>query len=180
MYVCMYVCMYVYLCYGIHVLYTYWFVKRPNKVAVSQAQSNQQSTIHPWRPRIPYHYWVGEPSKKGIHIKRWLHWGLGKWGGRSSPFISMAPRLRNGKGTNLPPMASELVGENEVSSWLSMPRGCSTIHHYDAHAPFICPGLGARDDGMEVCRTSGVWLEYESIIWKLPRVSEVATNHWVF
>lgn len=28
----------------------------------------------------------------------------------------MAPRLRNSKGTNLPPMASELVGENEVAS----------------------------------------------------------------
>ena len=34
--------------------------------------------------------------------------------------------------------------------------------------------------GMEVCRTSGVWLEYESILRKLPRVSEIATNHWVF
>ena len=34
--------------------------------------------------------------------------------------------------------------------------------------------------GMEVCCTSGVWLEYESILWKLPRVSEVATNHWIF
>ena len=30
------------------------------------------------------------------------------------------------------------------------------------------------------CVASGVWLEYESILWKLPRVSEVATNHWVF
>ena len=34
--------------------------------------------------------------------------------------------------------------------------------------------------GMEVCRTSGVWLEYESILRKLPRVSEIATNHWIF
>ena len=44
----MYVCMYVCLCHGIHVLCIDWFVKRPNKVAVSQAQSNQQSTVHPW------------------------------------------------------------------------------------------------------------------------------------
>ena len=34
--------------------------------------------------------------------------------------------------------------------------------------------------GMKVCCTSGVWLEYESILRKLPRVSEIATNHWVF
>ena len=33
---------------------------------------------------------------------------------------------------------------------------------------------------VEGCRTSGVWLEYESILSKLLRVSEVATNHWVF
>ena len=33
---------------------------------------------------------------------------------------------------------------------------------------------------MEVCCTLGVWLEYESILRKLPRVSEVTTNHWVF
>ena len=33
---------------------------------------------------------------------------------------------------------------------------------------------------MEVCRTSGVWLKYESILKKLQRVSEVTTNHWAF
>ena len=33
---------------------------------------------------------------------------------------------------------------------------------------------------VEVCHTSSVWLESESILRKLPRVSEVATNHWVF
>ena len=32
----------------------------------------------------------------------------------------------------------------------------------------------------EECHTSGMWLEYESILRKLPRVSEVTTNHWVF
>ena len=44
MYVCMYVCLFV---SWDHVLCIDWFVKRPNKVAVSQAQSNQQSTVHP-------------------------------------------------------------------------------------------------------------------------------------
>ena len=33
---------------------------------------------------------------------------------------------------------------------------------------------------MEVYCTLGVWLEYESILRKLPRVSEVTTNHLVF
>ena len=35
-------------------------------------------------------------------------------------------------------------------------------------------------DMEEVCCTLGVWLESESILKKLPRVSEVVTNHWVF
>ena len=34
-------------------------------------------------------------------------------------------------------------------------------------------------DGMEVCCTLNMWLESESILRKLPRVSDVATNHWV-
>ena len=40
--------------------------------------------------------------------------------------------------------------------------------------------VSVRDCGMKVCRTSGVWLESELILRKLPRVSEVVTNHWVF
>ena len=52
---------------------------------------------------------------------------------------------------------------------LSMPCGCSTTHYGDIRT--LC---------VEVRHTSGVWLEYESILRKLQRVSEVATNHWVF
>ena len=34
--------------------------------------------------------------------------------------------------------------------------------------------------GAEEGYTSGVWLENESIFIELPKVSEVAINHWVF
>ena len=37
-------------------------------------------------------------------------------------------------------------------------------------------GLGSVEEGY----TSGVWLENESILIGLPKVSEVITNHWVF
>ena len=49
-------------------------------------------------------------------------------------------------------------------------RGCRHAHAYEAWSSGV----------VEVCRTLGMWLEYESILRKLPMVSEVAINHWVF
>ena len=53
---------------------------------------------------------------------------------------------------------------------LSMPRDCSTTHL----VMLVCFLFCVRNDDMKVCRTLGVWLECESILRKLPRVSEVA------
>ena len=58
---------YTYLCFGIHVLCTDWFIKRPSKVAISQVQSNQKLTIYPWRLRILCHRWVWVLFKIGTH-----------------------------------------------------------------------------------------------------------------
>ena len=60
---------------------------------------------------------------------------------------------------------------------LSTPRGyMSTTHRGDAQCT---NSLNVRVV-MEVGHTSGVWLDSKLILRKLPRVSEVATNHWVF
>ena len=56
---------------------------------------------------------------------------------------------------------------------------CLAVARPPIAAMLACVSLGARVV-MEVCRTSSVWLKYESILRKLQRVSEVATNHWVF
>ena len=55
------------------------------------------------------------PEKGTLTFWR-LHWGLGKEEGRSNPSQRMPPRQRNSKGTNVPPTASEPVGENEEVS----------------------------------------------------------------
>ena len=65
-----------------------------------------------------------------------------------------------------------------------MPSGCSTTYCSDAHAPlkmhtqgvYAGSELGCSEEGY----TFGVWLENESILIELPKVSEIATNHWVF
>ena len=53
--------------------------------------------------------------------KALLHFGnfAGDWVKKREETIlsqSMPPRPRNSKGANMPPVASELVGENEVTS----------------------------------------------------------------
>ena len=59
------------------------------------------------------------------------------------------------------------------------PCGCSTTHRNNTHAPLF---VSVRElyDGMKLYCTSGVWLKSELILGKLPRVIEVATNHWVY
>ena len=64
----------------------------------------------------PLEHWARALSKAITHIKRRLRWGLGKEEGKSSPFASIAPRLWNNKGINLPHVALDLVRENEVVS----------------------------------------------------------------
>ena len=59
--------MYVYSCCGIHVFCADWLVKWPNKVAVSQAQSNQQLKIRLWRSRILCHHWAKVLFKARTH-----------------------------------------------------------------------------------------------------------------
>ena len=59
--------MYVYSCCGVHVMCTNWLVKWPNRVAESQAQSNQQLNIRLWRPRILCHHWAKVPSRARTH-----------------------------------------------------------------------------------------------------------------
>ena len=60
---------------------------------------------------------LGQCAKK----KALSHFGdsIGDWVKKREeaiPSQSMPPRQRNSKGTNMPPAASELVGENEVAS----------------------------------------------------------------
>ena len=58
-----------------------------------------------------------------------------------------------------------------------IPCGGLTTHRGDTcvleHTSLV---LGCSEEGY----TFGVWLESESILIELPKVSEVATNHWVF
>ena len=54
--------------------------------------------------------------KKGTHTFWRLHWVLGKGEGKAVPSQRMAPRPTNSKGTNVPSVASEPIGENEVAS----------------------------------------------------------------
>ena len=72
-----------------------------------------------------------------------------------------------------------LINDN-VLCHLPIPHDCSTTHRGDARAPFISSWPQCKRWYMEVCHTLGVRLEYELILRKLPKVSEVATNHWVF
>ena len=60
---------------------------------------------------------------------------------------------------------------------LSMPSSGLTTHCGDAYV------LEHTSSELECCEkgyTYSVWLENESILMKLPKVSEVATNHWIF
>ena len=59
-----------------------------------------------------------------------------------------------------------------------MPLSSSTTHHGDTNTRLKRKSskLGCYEEGY----TSGVWLENESILIELLKVSEVATNHWVF
>ena len=73
-----------------------------------------------------------------------------------------------------------LLINDSVLCHLPTPHDCSTTHRGDARAPFISSWPQRKRWYMEVCHTLGVRLEYESILRKLPKVSEVATNQWVF
>ena len=59
---------------------------------------------------------LGTNQKRNPHF---LGDFIGDWAKKKeevAPSQSMASRLSNNKGTNLPPMASEFAGENEVAS----------------------------------------------------------------
>ena len=60
-----------------------------------------------------------------------------------------------------------------------MPRSDLTTHRGGARADgFLQEPLRVLVSRRVI--TFGVWLESESIFKELPRVGEVATNHWVF
>ena len=74
------------------------------------------------RPGPPNHNLLG-PRSLGLSVtkKALSHFGdsAGDWAKKREeaiPSQNMPPRQRNSKGTNMPPTASEPVGENEVAS----------------------------------------------------------------
>ena len=72
---------------------------------------------------------------------------------------------------------NSLIVPSGVTSLL-MPRSSLTTHRGDTH--MLLGNTSSELRCYEEGYTSGVWLESESILIKLPKVSEVATNHWVF
>ena len=61
---------------------------------------------------------------------------------------------------------------------LLMPLGGSTTHHGNART--CLKHKSSKLECYEERFTSSVWLENELILIELLKVSEVATNHWVF
>ena len=90
-------------------MHTTWFVISPHLAAVNQAQSTKLQLFGPGSLGLC------AKEKKHSHILA-TPLGTGKKEREETvPSQSMAPRPRNSKGANMPPTASELVGENEVA-----------------------------------------------------------------
>jgi len=81
-------------------------------VSCGESRPGQPNPSFSFRPRI---LGLEYPEKGTLTFWR-LRWGLGKEEGRSNPSQRMPPRQRSSRGTNVPPTASEPVGENEEVS----------------------------------------------------------------
>ena len=103
-----YSCLLVYVYCRKHALCTTWFLN--SLFSCGEPSPVHQTTII-W-PRI-----LGPVCQRKGTLTFWqLHWGLGKEEGRGNPFAEHASKTKEQQGTNMPPAASEPVGENEVAS----------------------------------------------------------------